>query len=216
MYCNCFARQIYEFLRKLVHGCKRGCCGQREPRRSAFPDGCGGFRQALGLAVASAHHLTITRMEPASARCERQPAPYGPPRHPPLPGVSLFRRFRCYLDLPSALHGSLRLPPLPGVRLFRHFRCYLDLPPALHGSPWLPSLPGVSRFRPFYCYLDFPAALHGPPRLPSLPGVSRNRRWPLPGCYIWAQTTMSRSLSPPLQRCLRTESHGSSFGIVHA
>ena len=62
--------QIYEFLARLVHGCARACCGQREPRRSAFSDGCGGFRQALGLAVASAHHLTITRMELAPARCE--------------------------------------------------------------------------------------------------------------------------------------------------
>ena len=36
---------------------------------------------------------------------------------------------------------------LPGVSLFRCFRCHLDLPPALHGSPRLPSLPGVSHFR---------------------------------------------------------------------
>ena len=42
-------------------------------RRSAFSDGCGGFRQALGLAAASAHHLTITRMKPAPARCEPIP-----------------------------------------------------------------------------------------------------------------------------------------------
>ena len=41
---------------------------------SAFPDDCGGFRQALGLAAASAHHLTITRMKPAPARCEPIPA----------------------------------------------------------------------------------------------------------------------------------------------
>ena len=65
-----------------MHGCERACCGQREPRRSAFSDGCGGFRQALGLAVASAHHLTITRMKPAPARCEPIPA------FPLLPGPS--------------------------------------------------------------------------------------------------------------------------------
>ena len=91
-----------------MHGCERACCGQREPRRSAFSDGCGGFRQALGLAASSAHHLTITRMELDPARCEPIPAfplppepstcPAGLLRHPPLPGVSLFRCFRCYLD----------------------------------------------------------------------------------------------------------------------
>ena len=33
------------------------------------------------------------------------PAPYGPPRHPPLPGVILFWRIRCYLGRPA---GHLR------------------------------------------------------------------------------------------------------------
>ena len=70
-----------------------------------------------------------------------------PPRHPPPPGVSLFRCFRCYLDRPPAPHGSLRYPSLPGVSLFRCFRCYLDRPPAPHGSLRHPPLPGVSRFR---------------------------------------------------------------------
>ena len=71
----------------------------------------------------------------------------GPPRHPPLPGVSLFRCFRCYLDRPHASHSSLRHSPPPGVSLFRRFRCYLDRPPVSHGSPRHPPLPGVSRFR---------------------------------------------------------------------
>ena len=42
-----------------------------------------------------------------------------------LPGVSLFRRFRCYLDRPPALQGLLRLPPLPGVNRFRRIGSHL-------------------------------------------------------------------------------------------
>ena len=127
-----------------------------------------------------------------------------PPRHPSLPGVSLFWRFCCYLDLPPILHGLLWHPPLPGVSLFRCFRCYLDRPPALHGLLRHPSPPGVSLFRRFRsylnsppamhdplrhlpppgmslfrcfrCYLDRPHARHGPLRCPPLPGVSRFRR----------------------------------------
>ena len=49
----------------------------------------------------------------------------GPLRHPPLPGVSLFRRFRCYLGRPHALPGPLRLPPLPGVSRFRRIGSHL-------------------------------------------------------------------------------------------
>ena len=45
--------------------------------------------------------------------------------HPSLPGVSLFWRFRCYLDRPPALYGLLRYPSPPGVSRFRHFRCHL-------------------------------------------------------------------------------------------
>ena len=71
----------------------------------------------------------------------------GPLRHPPPPGMSLFRCFRCYLDRPPALHGPLPHPSLPGVSLFWRFRCYLDRPPALHGLLRYPSPPGVSRFR---------------------------------------------------------------------
>ena len=68
-------------------------------------------------------------------------------QRPPLPGVSLFRRFCCYLGRPPAPHGSLRHLSLPGVSLFRRFCCYLDRPPAPHGSLRHPSPPGVSRFR---------------------------------------------------------------------
>ena len=68
-------------------------------------------------------------------------------QRPSPPGVSLFWRFRCYLDLPPAPHGSLRHPPPPGVSPFRHFRSYLDLPPIPYGPPQHPPLPGVSRFR---------------------------------------------------------------------
>ncbi len=53
------------------------------------------------------------------------PAPYGPPRHPPLPGVSLFRHFRCYLGRPHALQSLLRLPSLPGVSRFRRIGSHL-------------------------------------------------------------------------------------------
>ena len=41
---------------------------------------------------------------------------------PPLPGVSLFRRFRCYLGRLPTPHGSLRHPSLPGVSLFSENR----------------------------------------------------------------------------------------------
>ena len=113
---------------------------------------------------ARSHSLPVERLLP------------GPLRHPPPPGVSLFQRFRCYLDRPHASHSSLRHSPPPGVSLFRRFRCYLDRPPVSHGSPRHPPLPGVSRFRRFRCYLDRPPALHGLLRYPSPPGVSRFRR----------------------------------------
>ena len=111
-------------------------------------------------------------------RCylDRPPASHSSPRHPPPPGVSLFRCFRCYLDRPPALHGPLRYPSPPGVSLFWRFRCYLDRPPALRGPLRHPSLPGVSRFRHFRCYLDRPPDPHGPLRHPSPPGVSLFRR----------------------------------------
>ena len=80
------------------------------------------------------------------------------------------------------LPGPLRHPPPPGVSLFRHFRCYPDRPPALHGLPWHPSLPGVSLFRRFRCHLDRPPAMPGPLRHPSAPGgcepISPNRLAP--------------------------------------
>ncbi len=116
-------------------------------------------------------------------RCylDRPHAPQSSPRPSPPPGVSLFQRFRCDLDRPPAPHGILRHPSLPGVSLFRRFRCDLDRPPALHGPLRHPSLPGVSLFRRFRCYLDRPPALHGPLRHPPLPGVSRFRRF---RCYL--------------------------------
>ena len=67
-------------------------------------------------------------------------------QHPPLPGVSLFRRFCCYLDRPPAPHGSLRHPSPPGVSRFQRFRCDLNRPPAPQGLLRHPPLPGVSRF----------------------------------------------------------------------
>ncbi len=42
-----------------------------------------------------------------------------------LLGMSLFRRFRCYLGRPPALHGPLRHPPLPGVSRFRRIGSHL-------------------------------------------------------------------------------------------
>ncbi len=113
---------------------------------------------------ARSHSLPVERLLP------------GPLRHPPLPGVSLFRHFRCYLDLPPIPYGPLRNSSLPGVSLFRHFRSYLDLPPIPYGPPRHPPLPGVSLFRHFRCYLGRPHALQSLLRLPSLPGVSRFRR----------------------------------------
>ena len=94
----------------------------------------------------------------------------GPPRHSPLPGVSLFRCFRCYLDLPPALHGPLRHPSPPGVSLFRHFRCYLDRTPAPHGPPRLPPLPGVSRFRRIGSHLRRVTKAPGPALWQRAPG----------------------------------------------
>ena len=44
---------------------------------------------------------------------------------PSLPGVSLFRRFRCHLDRPPAPHGSLRHPSLSGVSRFRRIGSHL-------------------------------------------------------------------------------------------
>ncbi len=78
----------------------------------------------------------------------------------PPPGVSLFRRFRCYLNSQPAPHGPLRHPPPPGVSLFRCFRCYLKRQPALHGPLWHPPPPGVSLFRRFRCYQKRRPALH--------------------------------------------------------
>ena len=105
------------------------------------------------------------------------PAPYGPPRHPPPPGVSRFRRFRCYLDRPPASHSSLPHPPLPGVSLFWRFHCYLDCPHARHGPLRHPPPPGMSLFRRFRCYLDRPHASHSSLRHPPPPGVSLFRRF---------------------------------------
>ena len=42
-----------------------------------------------------------------------------------MPDVSLFRRFRCYLDRPHAPHGPLRHPSLPGMSLFRRIGSHL-------------------------------------------------------------------------------------------
>ena len=76
---------------------------------------------------ARSHSLPVERLLP------------GLMQRPPLPGVSLFRRFRCYLDLPPALRGPLRHQPPPGVSLFRHFRCHLAIPPASRNSGTGPS-----------------------------------------------------------------------------
>ncbi len=112
----------------------------------------------------------------------------GPLRHPSLPGVSLFQRFRCYLGRPPARHGPLRHPSLPGVSLFRCFRCYLDRPPALHGLLRYPSLPGVSRCRRIGSHLRrvtrHPARLYGTgtrEQAASCDAFVLSRRPPAPG-----------------------------------
>ena len=96
------------------------------------------------------HSLPVERLLPGSLR------------HPSLPGVSLFRCFRCYLNPPPAMHGPQRHPPPPGVSLFRRFRCNLDRPPTPHGSLRYPSLPGVSRFRQIGSHLHRVALAPGP------------------------------------------------------
>ena len=113
---------------------------------------------------ARSHSLPVERLLP------------DPLRHPPPPGVSRFRRFRCDLYRPPAPHGSLPHPPPPGMSLFRRFRCYLDRPHAPHGSLPHPPPPGVSLFRCFRCHLNHQPAPYGPPRHPPLLGVSRFRR----------------------------------------
>ena len=130
---------------------------------------------------ARSHSLPVERLLP------------GPLRHPSLPGVSLFRRFCCYLDRPPALHGPLRHLSPPGVSLFRCFRCYLNHQPARHGPLRHPSLPGVSLFRHFRCYLGRPHALQSLLRLPSLPGVSRVTQ--APGPALWQRAHRNRQ--PP-------------------
>ena len=113
--------------------------------------------------VATPQRPARNHLAPASARYEPIPAfPLLPGPSTcsawlsaalPLLGVSLFRRFRCYLDRPPVPHGSLPRLPLPGVSRFLRFRCYLNRPPVTHGSlPHLPLL-GVSLFRRFRCYL---------------------------------------------------------------
>ena len=52
-------------------------------------------------------------------------APARPSVASALPGVSLFRCFRCYLDRPPASHSSLRHPPTPGVSRFRRIGSHL-------------------------------------------------------------------------------------------
>lgn len=57
---------------------------------------------------------------------------------PSPPGVSLFRRFCCYLGRPHARHGPLRHSPLPGVSRFRrigsHLRRVAPAPARHYGS----------------------------------------------------------------------------------
>ncbi len=64
-----------------------------------------------------------------------------PPRHPSVRPASSH-------SLPEERHlpGLMQRPPLPGVSLFRRFCCYLDRPPAPQGLLRHPPLPGVSRF----------------------------------------------------------------------
>lgn len=73
----------------------------------------------------------------SASRCYPPPRtwPRRAPRHTtsreqawilPLPGVSRFRCFCYYLNLPYVLHGPLRHPPLPGVSHFRQISYYLS------------------------------------------------------------------------------------------
>ena len=59
--------------------------------------------------------------------CRRSSArvPSCPLRHLSLPGVSLFRRFRCHLGRPHALQGPQRHSPPPGVSRFRRIGSHL-------------------------------------------------------------------------------------------
>ena len=58
-------------------------------------------------------------------------------------GLILYGAVGCAATVPHRAH--CRSPSLPGVSRFRHFRCYLDLPPIPQGPPRHPSPPGVSR-----------------------------------------------------------------------
>ena len=105
-----------------------------------------------------------------------------PPRHPSLPGVSLFRCSRCHLDRPPAPHGPLRHPPTPGVSLFRCSRCHLDRPPAPHGPLRHPPTPGVSRFRRIGSHLRRVTQVAGPALWQPAPDAPPSRTSPL--CLI--------------------------------
>ena len=114
--------------------------------------------------------------------------PPGPLRHPPSPGVSLFRHFRCYPDRLPALHGPLRHPSPPGVSLFRCFRCYLDPPHPAWLSPAsvaarcepisaFPLLPGPSTCPAWPSAASTSARCEPVPVFPLLPGPST--------CLVW-------------------------------
>ena len=85
-------------------------------------------------------HIRQLLMLQSPCVCRRSSArvPSCPLWHLSPPGVSLFRRFCCYLGRPHARHGPLRYPPLPGVsrsrRIGSHLRRVAPAPARHYGS----------------------------------------------------------------------------------
>ena len=74
------------------------------------------------------------------------------------------------LPVERHLPGLMQRPPLPGVSLFRRFCCYLDRPPALQSSPRPSPPPGVSSFRRIGSHLRRVTQAPGPALWQLTPG----------------------------------------------
>ena len=118
-----------------------------------------GHARRVGMRSETTTHDRVRREMP------RVPCP---PRHP------IVRPARSHsLPVERHLPGLIRHPPPPGVSLFRRFRCYLDRPPAPYGPPRHPTLPGVSRFRRIGSHLRRVTWAPGPARWQLTPGNRR-------------------------------------------
>ena len=109
-----------------------------------------------------------------------------PLRHPSLPGVSLFRGNRCYLDCRPASQPRLRHQPLPGVSRFRRIGSHLRRVTQASG-PALWQRPGTGCLLRCFCVeqeaarsrgaaqQDIPACLVAKPAPEPRPGLWMSR-----------------------------------------